>query len=532
MISEDVRKLETLLDGACLSNPLLKLGRAQATWQYLAFCEDILLKELSNDDKSSQRISMFTDMLVNNMQYLIRWIWNHCKTVGHISQGWSDANYEAAWRLAELAGEYSPFETVFIYGSAGYLDLQANGNEILPSKFVTDLRYEAYDRLLSCDRGSEEKADPKELFLAVANTVRVKGDRFTYALNPGIVAFAKEVMRPADNGSLVLPTKWQLPEFSFGEFQSVISTTRAIAMVHHFARAIAARKGCEAMGIRDSVFVTGQYDFVQRLKNYTGMDAAKIETIVHTLTYGNSGVRNPDPALQPYIPLNDGRIAISPSLWIGIDAERNFCVLCNRLESLKTHYSRLSEDRSTLMKAELERRLSAIGLRFWSGSIPGRTDLPDVDLAIIDDNANVCLVLELKSFIEPAEPREIIDRSKEISKGISQSKKLRGFHGLEPSVLPALTGINPNASMHFGVVSQNSIGSDVVQDETIFVVQFSHIVKRILAEGLAATSQWLTARAYLPIAGQHFERVETDHMIAGVRLRWYAIRPLIKEAFN
>jgi len=532
MISDEVRRLETLLDGACLSNPLLKLGRAQATWQYLAFCEDMLLKELSNEDNSSQRTSMFTDMLVNNMRYPIRWIWNHCKNVGHVSRNWNDANYEAAWKLMEVAGEYSPFETAFIYGSAGHLDLKANGNEILPSRFLTDLRYEAYDRLLSCDRGSEEKADPKELFLAVANTVKVKGDRFTYPLNHKIVAFAKDVMRPVDNDSLVLPTNWQLPDFSFGEFQSVISTTRAIAMVHHFARVIAARKGCDGMGIRDSVFVTGQYDFVQRLKNYTGMDASKIEIIVRILTYGNSGVRNPDPALQPYIPLNEGRIAISPSLWIGIDAERNFCVLCNRLENLRTHYSRLSEDRSTLMKAELERRLGASGLRFWSGSIPGRTDLPDVDLAIIDDSANVCLVLELKSFIEPAEPREIIDRSKEITKGISQSKKLRGFHGQEPSVLPALTGVNPITSMYFGVVSQNSIGTEVVQDETVFVVQFSHIVKRILTEGLAATAQWLTARAYLPIAGQHFERVETDHEIAGVRLHWYAIRPLVTDVFN
>jgi len=286
------------------------------------------------------------------------------------------------------------------------------------------------------------------------------------------------------------------------------------------------------MGIRDSVFVTNQYDFVQRLKNYTGMDAAKIEMIIRTLTYGNSGVRNPDPALQPYIPLNDDKIAISPSLWIGIDAERNFCVLCNRLENLKKHYSRLSEDRSSLMKIELERRLGASGLRFWSGSIPGRVDLPDVDLAIIDDNAGVCLMLELKSFIEPAEPREIIDRSKEIAKGVSQSRKLREFHAEEPSVLPALMSVRPEITMHFGVVSQNSIGPEVVQDNSVFVVQLLHMIKRILSEGLNETARWLIERAYLPTTGEHFEQVETDHIITGVRLRWYAIRPLIADVYN
>lgn len=80
--------------------------------------------------------------------------------------------------------------------------------------------------------------------------------------------------------------------------------------------------------------------------------------------------------------------------------------------------------------------------------------------------------------------------------------------------------------------SQNSIGSEVVQDESVFVVQFSHLVKWILAEGLSATAFWLTERAYLPKAGENFEQVETDHTVAGVQLRWYAIRPLIAEVFN
>jgi hypothetical protein len=532
LISGEARKLESLIDEACLVNPLLKQGRAQATWQYLAFCEDMLLKELWNEDKSPQRMSMFTDYLVNNMQYPIRWIWSHCKKVGYVAQNWSDSNYEAAWKLMELADEYSPFETVFIYGSAGYLDLEVNGNEIVPSKSVNDLRYEAYDRLLSCDKGPQERADPTELFLAVASTVKVKHDRFAYTLNPGIVAFAKQVMRPVDKESLVLPANWQLPDFSFGDFQSVVSTTRAIAMIHNFARREAARRGCGAMGIRDSVFVTTQHDFVQRLKNYTRLDSAKIEKIIGTLTYGNSGVRNPDPALQPFIPLYGDKIAISPSLWTGIDAERNFCVLCNRIEELKSHYSRLSEDRSSLMKTELERRLGASGLRFWSGSIPGRADLPDIDLAIIDDNAGVCLILELKSFIKPAEPREIIDRSKEIAKGVSQSRKLREFHDQQPSVLPALMSGRLEIRMHFGVVSQNSIGSEVVQDNSVFVVQLSHLVKRILAEGLNSSVHWLKERDYLPKAGEHFELVEADHTVAGVRLRWYAIRPLVADVYN
>lgn len=151
MISVEARELESLIDEACLANSLLKLGRPQATWQYLAFCEDVLLQELLSEDRSSQRIAMFTDMLINNMQYPLRWIWSHCQNAGYVSQSYNSANYEAAWILMDLANEYTAFETAFVYGGAERLNLEANGNQIVPSKLVNDLRYEAYDRLLACD---------------------------------------------------------------------------------------------------------------------------------------------------------------------------------------------------------------------------------------------------------------------------------------------------------------------------------------------------------------------------------------------
>ena len=55
--------------------------------------------------------------------------------------------------------------------------------------------------------------------------------------------------------------------------------------------------------------------------------------------------------------------------------------------------------------------------------------LPDVDLAIISDSEKMCLLLELKWFIDPAEAREIIEKSEEIEKGISQVLQLKQAFG-------------------------------------------------------------------------------------------------------
>jgi hypothetical protein len=52
----------------------------------------------------------------------------------------------------------------------------------------------------------------------------------------------------------------------------------------------------------------------------------------------------------------------------------------------------------------------------------------DVDLAIIDHRNKACLCLQLKWFIQPAEIREIHDRTKDLADGIRQAKMINALH--------------------------------------------------------------------------------------------------------
>lgn len=59
------------------------------------------------------------------------------------------------------------------------------------------------------------------------------------------------------------------------------------------------------------------------------------------------------------------------------------------------------------------------------------------------------MVLELKSFIQPAEPRGLTDRSKEIKMGIDQATKLRKFAAEFRSDFDKLLGVSPTYRICF-----------------------------------------------------------------------------------
>ncbi|WP_436717440.1 hypothetical protein U8335_11305 [Roseiconus lacunae] len=527
-IAPEVVSIEDIIDAACLGNPLLHCSRDLAIWTYLAFCEDMLFKELTQKPPGPRRTAMFADRLVNTMKYPIRWIWQNCKPDGHHGREYNERRYSAAWDLSKLADEYEPFETVYIFARAGYLELSVNGAELIHHGWLENMQCEAYDHL-SDDDSLDEESDPQSLFDRVAPTVRVKQDRFSYPLNPALVAFAREKMAPVTHHRAKLPRAWRFPAFTLGQFHDVSSCIRSIAMIHQMARTAAAHKGCVGLGIRDSVLIEGRDDLTRRLCRYTGIEHDSVSAIVEVLTYGSSGLRSLDPALQPLLPLSNSKLAISPALWISLDVERNFCVLANRIPTARDAYSGLSEDRSKLLEQTIRNRLVASSFRFWTGSIPGHPNLPDVDLAIIDTASRVCLVLELKSFIQPAEPREIIDRSSEIAKGVSQIEKLRNYASSNSEEFARLVDIDSDYRISFAVASHNSIGSAIVQDAKIPVIRASHLIDSLSARGLEGTCDWLESREYLPIEGKHFETVPTYHEVAGKKLTWYGIRPLVER---
>ncbi|MCH7495746.1 MAG: hypothetical protein IH825_06610, partial [Candidatus Marinimicrobia bacterium] len=256
-----------------------------------------------------------------------------------------------------------------------------------------------------------------------------------------------------------------------------------------------------------------------------------VKFILKDLTYGERGQKKPDPVLQPIIPISEEQYVIAPSVLLSSSPERNLLALLNRIPSERKIYSRLKNEKENLMRSNIQTQLSNHGYRFWSGNIPEKRGLPDVDLAIIDNVEKICLICELKWFIGPAEIREVVHRSEDITKGIEQMRKLINYYSSNRMDLLNLIGLSSDFQIYFTVISENSIGHSSVQDKMISVINSSHIIHKLHnGYSLKAITHWLKKREYLPIENIHFKMRQLPYSIGKWKTNWSGFEGLVDDS--
>jgi hypothetical protein len=136
----------------------------------------------------------------------------------------------------------------------------------------------------------------------------------------------------------------------------------------------------------------------------------------------------------------------------------------------------------------------------------------------------------LKSFIAPAEAREIMDRSEEIRRGIEQVRDRVKMAQALPEPLRLILGVDDGYTFTWAVASETSIGAVYVQAPDVPVVNTRHLRARLRRDpSLAACCRWLENRDYLPTEGVHYEAVEVAPRVGRWTLDWYGIRALVED---
>ena len=425
-LTSELRKIEKEVDHYYKSNPLVKLPFATAVWHLLAFAEEKMMLEAADYSLTSQDSATLNNNFVVGLKYPMYWLHNACEQNGQVPSTDNGNAYNASRTLFDLGWEYAWFVAAYTYANHGWIELELQGSTIqVTEDLFGDREYEAYNSLIKLheykDALSSMNFDNCPID-AVKHSLKVQGDRFSYKLNPRMVSDTITAMKPRYDVAFSLPSEWQFSHYTLGDFRKVFEAISAMAYIHWIARRIAMDQGCNALGHDDSIYVLIRGELLRRVARYSGVSDAKVLSIFDDLSYGNRGISHPDPALQPLIKLNSEVYAIMPLLWLTCSPERNLTVLLNKLPSEKEIYSKLVDEKEELMRGRFTTCLSAKDFRFVCGSV---SDLPDIDLAIIKDSEKACLLLELKWFIDPAEAREIIEKSEEIEKGISQELKLK-----------------------------------------------------------------------------------------------------------
>lgn len=501
--------------------------RGTAIWQVLSFVEDWELRPLVTGrvENPSRQVAL-VDQLLNAIKLPLLWIHKSCRNEGDVITKYNESYYQAAWDIVELAKRCYGFSGPFEYWHRNELGLRLDSSTIISEIDLQNVsKYEAYNRILDCKVQLESQPASRDSIYKVASRVNVKLERFTINPNPKEVGEIVSDLEAVFARCFTLPEQWQFSRYSIRQFQMVYLVMVSICMIQKYARLVAANRGCVGAGINDAVIVTRKADLIARVSRYTGLRAITVQAILDDLTYGYRQER-PDPALQPLIPLFKDKYAVAPFLWINTNPERNMCVLLNRLPEEREIYLRLTRQKEEKMRGALESVVNSKGWRTLHGEMPGRADLGDIDLVIISDSEEVCLLLEFKWFIAPAEVREIYDRRKELMKGIAQIQRRVEVVGNSCQSSRCFLSIKPKV-IYGAVVSKNWIGDSMVEREAWPVISLDHLISKIHSSSdLLSTIDWLRERKHLPIQGEHFIVERSQVIIDKWNTEWYGVRAL------
>jgi hypothetical protein len=525
MAADEVIRAEREIDESFEASDLVDVGYAQALWTLLSMNEDAFLK--NTNLLPAETMHVFVDNRINELTYPLRACLRQCKLLkGGVRREMIDDHYQLALKWLKSAGDYSQFCSMFPLWYRGRIKLAASGNRLLvDSSFNNDKAYEAYNRLIKKEGRPDAAIEPSEdlLSLLIAN-VTVGDTWFRVNFSPALVSGLVSALQPSMANRHTLPDNWQFNTFTLEQYRKVLLTIQAMLYGWHLARDFVAQQGMVGLGYPSSVWMLPVQQLAAHLKQYTDLPRPVIAGILDLITFGSNDIRDPDIATQPLVDLRNGFYVLSPFVFLNINVERNLCTLLNQIPKEREKYLTLVDEKETAVVEEMKEFLAPINLEFKSGAVKGT----DVDLAIIDRANKVCLCLELKWFIEPAEIREVEDRTKELMRGVVQAKKIGAlFEAGDDHLLHNVLKIDSDYTFLSAVGSVNWIGFGDVQEPAVPIIKVWHLLKFLKDTGsLSDSVVWLKNRQYLPRAGSDYS-VEPRELSCGRwSATWYGIKPL------
>lgn len=289
------------------SNPLFKLPFATAAWSFLSFVEDYTLIRSMEFGNLRDRHIQSSEFLVE-LEHSLSWLIRTCKPEGQVPFTFNEHNYESANDLFELGKKYESFVFVYTLSKQNWIELKVSDFTIQPTGvFFEFYEYEVYNILIDANLFVEASSfvNFEEFPIgAIERSLKVVGDRFHYKLNPKMVSDTITFLKPLFDRIFMLPSEWQFSRYSLGDFQQVFQAICAVAHIHRRARFIAMKRGCEAMGNLDCLYVLTCEELLRRIVRYSGISEEIVKHILDDLTYGKEAVSHSELAMRPLIRLN------------------------------------------------------------------------------------------------------------------------------------------------------------------------------------------------------------------------------------
>ena len=274
----------------------------------------------------------------------------------------------------------------------------------------------------------------------IVRRARISRNRVKYQF---ITRLGRALIDSVISDCSLVPQQWNFPwgsrEISHQFFQAL-----QVRCLYHFFSVHfgSSRASLTDGGYNQICLALKRTALLRDIAAITELVPSDVQQMLEALTLGN-GVRSPDPALQPLIPVGPEEIALPAFIILSSNWERN-------LLSLHARTSPSTFDRNShIFESEMVSRLDAEASRyfsvrknFWIRS-SGRSE--EIDVLLVDRQSLSILICELRWILQPGDAREVVSKSQVCRDKVKQVQRKLEFAQHEINVLLKVLGVETGA---------------------------------------------------------------------------------------
>lgn len=519
-----LEKVERLVDEKYLSLDLPHLDWTLVAWYLLTVFEDhqiLMFRMAAEDESQNQKLEGLVDRLKYSIKYAFLRAKAEVKTDSNheVPRQISDILYLRASAIIQEGADYSAAVQIIssVYGKK--VGLKQVGNaiqlEVIDAAYH-DASYSVLEVIGHIEPGvitysltllTWMKAidDLPIIAKIIAETVTLKKRILRYDYLPHL---AQQLALDLHQQPFLIPNGWVF-EWGGREETTLLLNALAIRCMYHLIAVEFGARGYKLKGggVESLALVLRREQLINDLIEMSSIDEPDVGSFVDLLTFGNQ-VDTPDPALQPFIKLAGGKLALPCIHIISSHLERNLLTLQARQQPKRFDaQSGLFEDKMVgelLAKICTKWPIHRANVHVALGRVT-----EELDLVLVDPQSKTVFIGELRWMLPPGDPREVTNRKNVCGEKVVQLR--RKYNAVKKNLTYLLQNVfsiqsDDSWEVCGAVIIEGFGGARSADDDLPVLVKYIAEVGLEGSDSLRQFATWSTSLEWLPQEDVHFDR--------------------------
>lgn len=423
----DIRSIEAIIDKAHKHNVVFESGKKQTTYDLLVSFEDMCGAIFMSSVLNPFALGQIVDQM-DALNMALIWSSQLCPNDQDklLRTELSEKRYDQCRILLnEYAYPYSVICSGYIAYSRDRFKATVNDN-CVTFDFIGEQNKSAWSDILREKSATPlvEMAriiNPYELLQVSARLkeqITIQDGAICYPMTADVMDTFKKIAQQQWEITKTLPDDWKFDLFTLAEYKDFWITITALCYIH-FCSCFSIQD--RAIRLRNSIIIQKNSCIVDYIVAETGLDKSKVEAMIKYITY-DPQKKNVDIMYQPIVQIENDILILTPMLFMGSRPERNLLAVVSTMHD--SEYSKEVNDLESLMISELESFVTSPDIvkhRYL------RSDLPDIDLAILDKATYSAMICEMKWFAAADSAKEVYAKEDEITHGCQQVESIMAY---------------------------------------------------------------------------------------------------------